>query len=147
MQNVSSRSWQTHSKCCIFVFFFSANEEKELCSSEHFLLSSAQFPEIALCFHWLLLWPEKLEVGEYLHIKALIHWWQKETFLREICGKVTKVTQTKKINQRVELILHPQPPLSCEFCPHFELRTTTSETNPTWSYNSLVTEWPNHLSC
>lgn len=61
--------------------------------------------------------------------------------------KSHKSDSNKKFNQRVELILHPQPPLSCEFCPHFELRTTTSETNPTWSYNSLITEWPNHLSC
>lgn len=190
-------------------------KKKELSSSVHFLLSLAWFSEIALCFHGLLVWPEKLEMGKYLHIKAEIQsysaldtrkhspspqgkelkgqGWEKQpqsmpaksletcqtlcytvdcsppasslncfyetiqklkfigdrrkNFFREICGKVTKLTQILKVNQREELLFHPQPPLQWWLLSLFWVDDTNLEANPTLKLNSLVNEWPNHLSC
>ena len=109
----------------LFVSLFQKMKKKELSSLVHFLLSSAWFSEIALCFRGLLVWPEKLEMGKYLHVKAIIHFWQKENFFREICGKVTKVAQIKKVNQREKLLSHPQPHSNGGFYPCFELMTPT----------------------
>ena len=102
----------------------------------HFLLPLAHFPEIAL-FSLIISWARETGGGKIFERKSSNLLVTEGKMLGEICGQVLTITQTEKVNERVESVSCPQPLLNFEFYPHFQLRTPTS---------AAITEWPNHFS-